>query len=85
MPQVTELARQGGVGRACAALGVPRSSYYRFRTPKTTNRVSRKRAAAPRALTLEEQEAVRQELGSDRFCQGQLTIDPLRQLGIDPP
>jgi putative transposase len=67
MPQVTELASQVGVGRACAALGVPRSSYYRFRTPKTTNRVSRKRAASPRALTLEEQEAVRQELGSERF------------------
>lgn len=67
MPQVTALASQVGIGRACAALGVPRSSYYRFRKPKTTNRVCRKRTASPRALTPEEQEAVRQELGSERF------------------
>jgi putative transposase len=70
MPQITELARQVGVGRACAALGVPRSSYYRFLKPKTvtaTDPSPPTRAPHPRALTADEQAAVRAELNSERF------------------
>jgi hypothetical protein len=70
MPQITDLARQVGVGRACAALGVPRSSYYRFLKPKTaaaTDLAPPTRAPHPRALTADEQAAVRAELNSERF------------------
>jgi putative transposase len=68
MPQLRALAEQVGVARACAALGVPRSSYYRARKPKTANVTPTERATHPRALSTEEQEAVRQELNSERFA-----------------
>jgi putative transposase len=67
MPLVRELAQQVGVARACAALGVPRSSYYRGLKPKTANAAPAKRTH-PRALTADEQVAVRHELNSERFA-----------------
>jgi transposase InsO family protein len=68
MPLVTELARQVGIAQACAALGVARSSYYRFLTPKTVASKPPKRPPPPRALTQEEREVVRQEVNSERFA-----------------
>jgi putative transposase len=68
MPLVTELASQVGSARACAELGVARSSYYRFRTPKTAASKQPKRRPPPRALTQEEREVVRAELNSERFA-----------------
>lgn len=69
MPHLRELAKHGGVARACAALGVPRSSYYRFVKPKTATPVpAAERATHPRALTAEEQATVRHELNSERFA-----------------
>ncbi len=67
MPQLRTLAAQVGVGRACAALGVPRSSYYRFLKPKVTSRTRVTRATPPRALTADEQATVRDVLNSERF------------------
>ena len=68
MPQLRALAEQVGVARACAALGVPRSSYYRFLKPKTATSAPTERASHPRALSAEEQAAVRHELNSERFA-----------------
>jgi putative transposase len=69
MPHVRDLATQVGVARACAALGVPRSSYYRARTPTMAKPApAAERTPHPRALSAEEQEAVRQELNSERFA-----------------
>lgn len=71
MPLVTGLAAQVGIGRACAVLGVPRSSYYRFVTPNTTAAADPDpvaRAPHPRALTADEQALVRTELNSERFA-----------------
>jgi putative transposase len=65
---VTELARQVGRARACAALGVPRSTYYRFLTARTAAPEPPKRQPHPRALTREEREVVRRELNSERFA-----------------
>jgi putative transposase len=71
MTQVTELAAQVGVGQACAALGVSRSSYYRFVKPKTTAVTAAEpvaHAPHPRALTAEEQAMVRETVNSERFA-----------------
>ena len=68
MPQLRTLAKRVGVARACAALGEPRSSYYRAHKPKTANAAPAERSPHPRALTADEQEAVRQELNSERFA-----------------
>lgn len=61
---MNELAAKVGIKRACAALGVSRSSLYRARQPRP--------AAPPRpvpahALSLEEQVEVRETLNSERF------------------
>lgn len=57
-----------GTGALCAALGEPRSSWYRTRTPApmtTTNASAPRRS--PRALKAEEVQEVRALLHSDRF------------------
>jgi putative transposase len=57
-----------GVSAACATLGVPRSTYYRLRTPKFKPiRPPLARRRHPRALSSEEQALVRATLNSDRF------------------
>lgn len=62
---VKALAAQVGVKAACAALDRPRSSHYAARRPRpSTTRVPQ---APPRALTVEEQAAVRETLNSERF------------------
>jgi len=59
------LGEKVGTSAACRALGVPRSTLYRARNPKTA---SGPRPAPPRALSQDEKAAVRAELNSERFC-----------------
>ena len=62
MQRVKELSKEIGLKDACAALGVPRSSLYRWEKPRpTTPRTS------PRALSAAEKDTVRDTLNSPRF------------------
>ncbi len=60
-----ELAPRSGVGAACAALGVPRSTFYRQRTPQRS--APAKRPRPPLALAEPERQAVLDVLHSKRF------------------
>ncbi len=62
---VTEHATELGVTHCCEALGVPRASYYCWRTPKYGPHRRRK---VPRALSESEQQVVLDTLRSERFC-----------------
>jgi putative transposase len=68
-----ELAASQGVAAACAALAVPRSTFYRTRPAPTVSAVAAPaaepaaRPAPPRALSATEQEQVRALLNSERF------------------
>jgi putative transposase len=67
MPVVEDLAAQVGVKVACEALGVPRSSHYAARGPRSV----KERASVPppaRALTPAEKTTVRETLNSERFA-----------------
>lgn len=65
MAAAAELAAQVGTAPACAALGVPRASYYRNRTPIYGPVLARPKPA--RALTNSEREIVTAHLHSERF------------------
>lgn len=67
MVGIQELAPIVGVQAACAALGVPRSTYYRSQRPSTPPAQRQPRRPHPRALTPDEQAAVRAQLNSERF------------------
>ena len=56
-----------GVKAACRALGLPRSTYYRSVRPPAPRRISPPRRPHPRALSSDEQAAVRGQLNSERF------------------
>lgn len=56
-----------GVAAACAALGVPRSSFYHAQKPSLSPSVSRPRPRSSRALSVVEQCHVRELLCSERF------------------
>lgn len=62
-----ELAATVGVAAACAALGVPRSSFYQTQAPLASPPPPRSRPPSPRALSTAEQQAVRDLLNSQRF------------------
>src|SRR2546426_10609268 len=64
---VQTLAAVVGVMAACAALAVPRSTYYRTQQPAALPPLSRPRRIHPRALTPDEQIAVRAQLNQERF------------------
>jgi putative transposase len=64
MKAAEQLSERTGVSAACAALGVPRSSFYRARQPTSE---PKPRPTPERALTPEEKEQVRQTLNSERF------------------
>ena len=66
---VTLLAPAVGVGAACAALAVPRASWYRWSAPPATASAAlpAKPAAHPRALSAAEGAAVLAALHSPRF------------------
>jgi putative transposase len=68
MALTTELAADVGVHRACATLGVPRSSYYRSQSPPPkAKHTARRRAPSPRALSGDEEETVLAVLHQERF------------------
>ena len=67
MDGIDELAAVLGVRAACRALGVPRSTYYRAQRPSPPPRIRPPRRPHPRALSSDEQAAVRAELNSERF------------------
>jgi len=67
MQGIDELASVVGVRAACRALGVPRSTYYRAHQPPQLPRISPLRRPHPRALSSDEQAAVRAQLNSERF------------------
>jgi putative transposase len=66
MAQVAGLAQHVSLRRACDVLGVPRSSHYAARRPRTPR--PRRPARPPRALTPDEKAQVRQTLYSQRFA-----------------
>ncbi len=68
MAQVKALAHTVGLTAACAALGVPRSSFYRAQHPPRSKPTTLPvRPAPPRALSALEREQVRAVLNSERF------------------
>jgi putative transposase len=64
MATVTELGAHLGIAPTCAALGLPRATYYRRRRPRS---VPQPRPASPRALSPTEQAAVLAVLHEPRF------------------
>jgi putative transposase len=67
MECIHELAALVGVTAACGALGMPRSTYYRHQRPPAPPPLRQPRRPHPRALTRDEQAAVRAQLNSERF------------------
>ena len=67
MESIHELVPLVGVTVACGALGIPRSSYYRAQRPLALPRLAPPRRPHPRALSSDEQAAVRDVLNSERF------------------
>jgi len=65
MPAIAQLASDIGVERACQALEVPASSYYRWLQPAPSDPQPRPRP--PLALSATEETAVLRELHSERF------------------
>ncbi len=63
---VTELSGIVGVDRACAALDLPRSTYYRRRRPVAA-KAPKPRPTPARALAIDERRAVLEVLHSERF------------------
>ena len=64
MKAAEQLSEHTSISAACDSLGVPRSSFYRARQPKSE---PKPRPTPERALTAEEKEQVRQTLNSARF------------------
>jgi len=61
---VTQIGPQLGIAPTCAALGLPRATYYRRRRPR---HVPPRRRPSPRALTADEQGTVLARLHELRF------------------
>jgi len=64
MATVTEIGPRLGIAPTCAALGLPRATYYRRRRPR---HVPPRRRPSPRALTADEQSTVLARLHEPRF------------------
>jgi putative transposase len=62
-----ELAPLVGVATACAALGVPRSSYYQAQQPPPPPAAPRTRPRPHQALSPHEEQRIRDILNSERF------------------
>ena len=66
--KITEsLAKEVNVQQACAALAVPRASFYRWQNPEEDDQKERQRPAPPLALSCDEEKAVLDILHADRF------------------
>ena len=64
MATVTQIGPRLGIAPTCAALGLPRATYYRRRRPQPA---ARPRPASPRALGVVERAAVLEQLHAPRF------------------
>jgi len=64
MKVAEQLSERTSISAVCESLGVPRSSFYRARQPKSE---PKSRPTPERALSQEEREQVRQTLNSERF------------------
>jgi putative transposase len=64
MATVTQIGPQLGIAPTCAALGLPRATYYRRRRPRD---LPPRRRPSPRALTADEQHTVLARLHEPRF------------------
>jgi putative transposase len=62
-----ELAPSVGVAAACAALGVPRSSYYQTQRPDRPSAPAQPRRRPRQALSPEQEQTIRDLLNSERF------------------
>lgn len=62
-----ELAATVGVAQACAALGLPRSSFYQAQQPARPVAAPVPRPRSHRALSPQEQQTIRELLNSERF------------------
>jgi len=67
MKMTESLAKTVNVKQACAALAVPRASFYRWKDPAEDDREENQRSVPPLALSDEEERAVLEILHSDRF------------------
>lgn len=67
MNAATQLASQVGTAPACAAIGVARATFYRYRQVAESPRPAKPRPTPPRALSAEERQIVLDELRSERF------------------
>ena len=67
METAQQLANQVSVCRVCEVLEVPRSNFYRVRTPRPA-KAARPRPPSPRALSSSERTTVRETLNSERFA-----------------
>jgi len=66
--KITEsLAKEVNVQQACAALAVPRASFYRWQNPEEDDQEGPQRSVPPLALSGEEEKAVLEILHADRF------------------
>ena len=68
MAIVTEHQATLGIAPVCAALGVPRASYYRWQSPQGAAEGPTPARRVPRALPPEEQQQVLAILNDDRFA-----------------
>ncbi|MGH3781418.1 MAG: IS3 family transposase [Pseudonocardiaceae bacterium] len=64
---VSRLAPAVGTAAACHAIGINRTTVYRWRAPRAQTTVPRERAPSPRALSTPERAAVLEVLHSERF------------------
>jgi len=62
---IREKQNSFGIRPLCMALGIARASYYRVQSPITFPNTER---SHPRALSVEERQAVLSVVNSERFC-----------------
>ncbi len=65
MVMIREKQSSFGIRPLCRALGIARASYYRVQSPITSPNTER---SHPRALSVEERQAVLSVVNSERFC-----------------
>jgi len=67
MNAVLQVAPEVGTATVCAAIGLPRATFYRYRQVADRPRQEKPRPTPPRALSAEERRAVLDTLHSERF------------------
>src|SRR5450755_3680557 len=67
MNAVLQVASEVGTATVCAAIGLPRATFYRHRQVADRPCQEKPRPAPPRALSAEERRAVLDTLHSERF------------------